>query len=140
MHPMRRGLMRLTPLRKRPGSDIVEQLQKLTAEVAHFRREAACRQMIGNVIARYFMPLEVPADLVRLSVGIETADDLIEDLRSALERGRPGAASAPRPPAASAARPGARQTAGMAAAARRRAAGAAAAPGRPAPAPTTPRG
>ena len=29
-------------------------------------------------------PLEVPADLVRLSVGIETADDLIEDLRSAL--------------------------------------------------------
>jgi cystathionine gamma-synthase len=29
-------------------------------------------------------PLEVPADLVRLSVGIETADDLIEDLRYAL--------------------------------------------------------
>jgi cystathionine gamma-synthase len=29
-------------------------------------------------------PLEVPADLVRLSVGIESADDLIEDLRSAL--------------------------------------------------------
>ena len=28
--------------------------------------------------------LEVPADLVRLSVGIESADDLIEDLRSAL--------------------------------------------------------
>jgi cystathionine gamma-synthase len=30
-------------------------------------------------------PLEVPADLVRLSVGIETCDDLIEDLREALE-------------------------------------------------------
>jgi len=30
-------------------------------------------------------PLEVPADLVRLSVGIETCDDLIEDLRSALD-------------------------------------------------------
>ena len=29
-------------------------------------------------------PLEVPADLIRLSVGIETADDLLEDLRSAL--------------------------------------------------------
>ncbi|CAN5343968.1 cystathionine gamma-synthase [soil metagenome] len=29
-------------------------------------------------------PLEVPADLVRLSVGIETAEDLIEDLRAAL--------------------------------------------------------
>ena len=29
-------------------------------------------------------PLEVPADLVRLSVGIETAEDLIEDLRQAL--------------------------------------------------------
>jgi cystathionine gamma-synthase len=29
-------------------------------------------------------PLEVPGDLVRLSVGIESADDLIEDLRSAL--------------------------------------------------------
>jgi cystathionine gamma-synthase len=29
-------------------------------------------------------PLEVPADLIRLSVGIETADDLIEDLRYAL--------------------------------------------------------
>jgi cystathionine gamma-synthase len=28
--------------------------------------------------------LEVPADLVRLSVGIETCDDLLEDLRSAL--------------------------------------------------------
>jgi cystathionine gamma-synthase len=28
--------------------------------------------------------LEVPADLVRLSVGIETCDDLIEDLREAL--------------------------------------------------------
>ena len=28
--------------------------------------------------------LEVPADLVRLSVGIEAADDLIEDLKSAL--------------------------------------------------------
>jgi cystathionine gamma-synthase len=29
-------------------------------------------------------PLEVPADLIRLSVGIESADDLIEDLRTAL--------------------------------------------------------
>jgi cystathionine gamma-synthase len=29
--------------------------------------------------------LEVPADLVRLSVGIETCDDLIEDLRAALD-------------------------------------------------------
>jgi cystathionine gamma-synthase len=29
-------------------------------------------------------PLEVPADLVRLSVGIETCADLIEDLREAL--------------------------------------------------------
>ena len=29
-------------------------------------------------------PLEVPADLVRLSVGIESADDLLEDLRAAL--------------------------------------------------------
>ena len=29
-------------------------------------------------------PLEVPGDLVRLSVGIETCDDLIEDLRTAL--------------------------------------------------------
>jgi cystathionine gamma-synthase len=30
-------------------------------------------------------PLEVPGDLIRLSVGIESAGDLIEDLRSALE-------------------------------------------------------
>jgi cystathionine gamma-synthase len=29
-------------------------------------------------------PLEVPADLVRLSVGLESCDDLIEDLRAAL--------------------------------------------------------
>jgi cystathionine gamma-synthase len=29
-------------------------------------------------------PLEVPADLIRLSVGIETCEDLLEDLRSAL--------------------------------------------------------
>jgi cystathionine gamma-synthase len=29
-------------------------------------------------------PLEVPPDLVRLSVGIENIDDLIEDLRAAL--------------------------------------------------------
>jgi cystathionine gamma-synthase len=29
-------------------------------------------------------PLEVPADLVRLSVGIETAEDLIADLDQAL--------------------------------------------------------
>jgi cystathionine gamma-synthase len=29
-------------------------------------------------------PLEVPADLIRLSVGIETAEDLLEDLRQAL--------------------------------------------------------
>ena len=31
-------------------------------------------------------PLEVPADLVRLSVGIEDADDLVDDLLGALER------------------------------------------------------
>ncbi len=31
-------------------------------------------------------PLEVPDDLVRLSVGIETADDLIEDLNGALDQ------------------------------------------------------
>ena len=30
-------------------------------------------------------PLEVPADLVRLSVGLETVDDLVADLRHALE-------------------------------------------------------
>jgi cystathionine gamma-synthase len=30
-------------------------------------------------------PLEVPADLVRLSVGIEAAGDLVADLRSALD-------------------------------------------------------
>ncbi|MFC4560579.1 cystathionine gamma-synthase [Nocardiopsis mangrovi] len=30
-------------------------------------------------------PLEVPSDLVRLSVGIESADDLVADLRAALE-------------------------------------------------------
>jgi len=29
-------------------------------------------------------PLEVPGDLVRLSVGIETCEDLLEDLRHAL--------------------------------------------------------
>jgi cystathionine gamma-synthase len=29
-------------------------------------------------------PLEVPSDLVRLSVGIEDANDLIDDLRQAL--------------------------------------------------------
>jgi cystathionine gamma-synthase len=28
--------------------------------------------------------LEVPADLIRLSVGLETGDDLLEDLRDAL--------------------------------------------------------
>ncbi len=30
--------------------------------------------------------LEVPADLVRLSVGIENVDDLLEDLQQALGR------------------------------------------------------
>ena len=29
-------------------------------------------------------PLEAPADLIRLSVGIEDCDDLIDDLRQAL--------------------------------------------------------
>jgi cystathionine gamma-synthase len=29
-------------------------------------------------------PLEVPGDLIRLSVGIETVDDLVADLESAL--------------------------------------------------------
>ena len=29
-------------------------------------------------------PLEVPDDLIRLSVGIETGEDLLEDLRQAL--------------------------------------------------------
>jgi cystathionine gamma-synthase len=29
-------------------------------------------------------PLEVPADLVRLSVGIESVDDLVDDLVQAL--------------------------------------------------------
>jgi cystathionine gamma-synthase len=32
-------------------------------------------------------PLEVPSDLVRLSVGIETADDLVADLAHALDGG-----------------------------------------------------
>jgi cystathionine gamma-synthase len=32
-------------------------------------------------------PLEVPADLIRLSVGIEDCDDLIHDLRQALVEG-----------------------------------------------------
>lgn len=32
--------------------------------------------------------LEVPADLVRLSVGIEDADDLVDDLRAALDAGQ----------------------------------------------------
>jgi cystathionine gamma-synthase len=31
-------------------------------------------------------PLEVPDHLVRLSVGIENVNDLVEDLRTALER------------------------------------------------------
>ena len=30
--------------------------------------------------------LQVPDDLVRLSVGIEDVDDLVEDLRNALDR------------------------------------------------------
>ncbi|QDP97919.1 cystathionine gamma-synthase [Microlunatus elymi] len=34
--------------------------------------------------------LEVPADLIRLSVGIETIDDLIDDLDQALGRAKPG--------------------------------------------------
>ena len=39
--------------------------------------------------------LEVPADLIRLSVGIEDCDDLIDDLRQALARimGSPPAAA-----------------------------------------------
>ena len=32
--------------------------------------------------------LEVPADLIRLSVGIEDCDDLLDDLRRALEQVR----------------------------------------------------
>ena len=32
--------------------------------------------------------LEVPADLIRLSVGIETADDLVADLDQALAQAR----------------------------------------------------
>ena len=30
--------------------------------------------------------LQVPADLVRLSVGLEDVEDLVEDLRQALDR------------------------------------------------------
>jgi hypothetical protein len=32
------------------------------------------------------VPIEVPADLIRLSVGIEDVDDLLADLDTALER------------------------------------------------------
>jgi len=35
-------------------------------------------------------PLEVPGDLVRLSVGIETVEDLLDDLRTALDGVAPG--------------------------------------------------
>jgi cystathionine gamma-synthase len=35
-------------------------------------------------------PLEVPADLVRLSVGIETAEDLLDDLDQAMRAVTPG--------------------------------------------------
>jgi FkbM family methyltransferase len=63
MHPMRRGLMRLTPSRRRLDADHADQLRKLTAEVEHYRREAACRQMIGNVIARYFIKGERTPDI-----------------------------------------------------------------------------
>jgi cystathionine gamma-synthase len=41
-------------------------------------------------------PLAVPADLVRLSVGIESADDLAADLRAALD-GLPAASAPARP-------------------------------------------
>jgi cystathionine gamma-synthase len=37
----------------------------------------------------------VPADLVRLSCGVEAAEDLVEDLRRALARSRQGTAAAP---------------------------------------------
>src|SRR6202011_5751123 len=50
-------------LRRRSGSNIAEQLQTLTAEVARYRREAACRQMIGNVVARYFIKGERTPDI-----------------------------------------------------------------------------
>jgi cystathionine gamma-synthase len=39
-------------------------------------------------------PLEVPANLLRLSVGIESAADLVADLEQALSRARPSAATA----------------------------------------------
>ncbi|HET7172694.1 MAG TPA: cystathionine gamma-synthase [Nocardioidaceae bacterium] len=66
------GRARLFTLAESLGG--VESLIELPAAMTHL-------SAAGSV-------LEVPADLVRLSVGIESVDDLVEDLRQALEPDR----------------------------------------------------
>ena len=46
-----------------------KRIAELTAEVDKFRKEAACRQLIGNVIARYFIKKERTSDI---SIGFST--------------------------------------------------------------------
>ena len=50
----------------------------------HPLRVAAVDRLTDDAVAVTF---EVPADLIRLSVGIETADDLLADLGQALHVG-----------------------------------------------------
>ena len=57
---------------------LAESLGGVESLIEHPGRMTHCRSA-GS-------PLEVPDDLVRLSVGIEDVDDLVEDLRTALDR------------------------------------------------------
>jgi cystathionine gamma-synthase len=54
--------------------------ERAAAEVCDRTRVFTLGESLGGVES----PLEVPADLIRLSVGIEDASDLLDDLRQAL--------------------------------------------------------
>ena len=57
------SFMKFVPWRGRPDVDLAAELKRQTVETARYRREAACRQVIGNVIARYFIKGERTSDI-----------------------------------------------------------------------------
>ena len=63
MNPIGRGLLALMPFQARSDRDIADQMKRLSAEVARYRKEAACRRIVGNVIARYFIKGERTPDI-----------------------------------------------------------------------------
>lgn len=79
---MRRWFSRLAQWRNLTDPDLAGRMQALTDEAARYRKEAACRQHIGNVIARYFIKHERSTDIAIPfdSVKIDSNPDWIQGM------------------------------------------------------------